>query len=113
MADLPVSTSLADQVERIVTQRLESGVDLDTVCEQLLKSRRTLSRQLKQEGTGFVAIRDGVRKRRAMELIGLPGMPLKRIARHCGFNSFSAFAQAFSAWTGQSPSAYRRSLLDD
>jgi AraC-like DNA-binding protein len=104
---LPKTGSLSEHVERFIAQHLEQGLDLDRVCEHFNKSRRTLSRQLLEEGTGFVEIRDKVRQQRALELINVPGVPLKRIATLCGFNSLSAFTQAFTRWTGQSPSEYR------
>lgn len=102
--------SLAEAVEHYLSQNLEQGVDLEAVCDHFHKSRRTLSRQLQQEGAGFVAIRDQVRKQRAMELISRPRMPLKQIARLCGYNSLSAFTQAFTQWTGKSAGRYRADL---
>lgn len=102
--------SLSDRVQHYVADKLEYGVSLDAVCEHFHVSRRTLSRQMQQSGTSFVTIRDGVRRERALQLICEKGVPLKRIAQRCGYNSLSAFTQAFSGWTGQSPSAYRNSL---
>jgi AraC-like DNA-binding protein len=104
---IPDPGSLAEGVEHYISQNLERGVDLEEVCDHFHKSRRTLSRLLQQEGTGFVAIRDKVRKQRAMALIDRPGMPLKQVARLCGYNSLSAFTQAFTQWTGKSPGTYR------
>lgn len=107
---IPGPESLAEAVEHYLSQNLEQGVDLEAVCDHFHKSRRTLSRQLQQEGTGFVAIRDQVRKQRAMELISRPRMPLTQVARLCGYNSLSAFTQSFIQWTGKSPGRYRADL---
>jgi AraC-like DNA-binding protein len=104
---IPDPDSLAESIEHYLSQNIERGVDLDAVCEHFHKSRRTLSRQLQKEGTGFVAIRDKVRRQRVMELINRPGLPLKQIAKMSGFNSLSAFNQAFIQWTGKSPGVYR------
>lgn len=107
VADFPETVSFSELVERFISQRLELGVDLDTVCEHFMKSRRTLSRQLQSEGTSFLEIRDNIRRERALELIERPGIPLKRIASLCGFNSLSAFTQTFFVWTGGAPTDYR------
>lgn len=107
MADFPEVTNFSELVERFVGQRLVSGVDLNMVCDHFMKSRRTLSRQLQREGTSFLEIRDNIRRERALELIERPGIPLKRIASLCGFNSLSAFTQAFFIWTGGAPTDYR------
>lgn len=107
---IPGPESLAEAVEHYLSQNLEQGVDLEAVCDHFHKSRRTLSRQLQKEGTGFVAIRDQVRKQRAMELISRPRMPLKQVALLCGYSSLSAFTQSFIQWTGKSPGSYRADL---
>lgn len=112
VARIPDPTSPAEQVESYISDHLNAGVDLDSVCEHFAISRRTLSRQLQAEGTGFVTIRDDVRRKRAMELINDSRVPLKRIATVCGFNSQSAFAQAFTKWTGQTPANFRHDKVN-
>ena len=112
VAQMPHCDSLAEQVERYVSHQLEQGVDIDDVCSHFHKSRRTLSRQLREEGTAFSEIRDRVRRQRAMELIESRRIPVKRVAALSGFNSLAAFRRAFVSWTGQTPSEHRKFGVD-
>jgi AraC-like DNA-binding protein len=72
-------------------------------------SRRTLARQLAEEGTSFEALLDEVRLGVALQ--GLTGSELnvQDVAFLLGYSETAAFSRAFRRWTGQSPAEYRKS----
>jgi AraC-like DNA-binding protein len=51
---------------------------------------------------------DGVRKERALALLGEHDLPISMIAVRTGFATPSAFTRAFRRWTGLAPSDFRR-----
>ena len=71
-------------------------------------SVRSLHRQLKEEGTTLQAIKDEVRRQRALELLQRGRQPLKQVAAAVGFLNEKSFIRAFKAWTGQTPAAFRQ-----
>jgi AraC-like DNA-binding protein len=71
-----------------------------------------LSRTLEKENTSFSKLLDTVRRERAIPAIEDTNQPLKKVASLASFNSTSNFNIAFKAWTGMTPTAYRRQLDD-
>jgi AraC-like DNA-binding protein len=71
-------------------------------------SERSLRRHLQAEGSGYRALLDETRLRRAQELLAEPRLPVEAIAQRLGYSETAAFIHAFKRWTGRSPSAYRR-----
>jgi AraC-like DNA-binding protein len=76
-------------------------------------SVRSLHRQLANEGASLQAIKDDVRRQRALELLRRSDIPIKQLARMIGFRNDKSFARAFKAWTGNSASEYRASHADE
>jgi AraC-like DNA-binding protein len=81
---------------------------LAEVARALAVSPRTLQARLEEEGTTFAAVVDGVRKERALALLGEHDLPISVIAVRTGFATPSAFTRAFRRWTGLAPSDFRR-----
>ena len=80
------------------------------LLEQVLHlSQRSLHRQLKEEGASLQALKDEVRRERAIGLLLRTSRPIKRIAQSCGFLNDKSFIRAFRLWTGLSPSEFRKS----
>jgi AraC-like DNA-binding protein len=50
-----------------------------------------------------------VRRELAIDRLRRTDRPVKQIAREAGFGNEKSFARAFRQWTGESPSAFRRS----
>ena len=67
-------------------------------------------RRLAAEGTGFGALLREVREERAQALLRRPSLAIEEIAWRLGFHDPDAFSRAFRAWTGLSPSEFRRAL---
>lgn len=78
-----------------------------TVASALHISVRSLHRQLASEGASLQAIKDQVRRDRAIDLLRRTDTPIKQLVRMIGFTNEKSFARAFKEWTGQSPSEFR------
>jgi AraC-like DNA-binding protein len=102
--------------DRLLVQRVRRLLIADTQClhtavtlaEQLHLSARSLHRQLKDEGASLQALKDAVRRERALALLHRTSQPIKRVALACGFVSEKSFMRAFRQWTGDTPAQYRR-----
>lgn len=107
-AKAPVETSLAQQVERYLTERIESGLPRqDTVARALGMSRRTMARRLAAEGTNYNQLVESLRKALARRYVTESDMPLTEVAFVLGYGEQSSFSTAFRRWTGHSPSQLR------
>jgi AraC-like DNA-binding protein len=67
-----------------------------------------LRRRLRAEGQALSAIREYVRRDRAMRLLATGNRSVETIAGDLGYAEARSFTRAFRAWTGQSPSQYRQ-----
>lgn len=70
-------------------------------------SEATLRRQLAREGTSYRQVRESCRRELALHLLRRTGMSIEDIAGRLDYCDSDAFRQAFRAWTGHSPTAYR------
>jgi AraC-like DNA-binding protein len=71
-------------------------------------SPRTLHRQLQAEGLTLQALKDEARRGQAEDLLRRTPRAIKQVALAAGFRNEKSFARAFRAWTGLSPSEFRR-----
>ncbi|WP_334134761.1 AraC family transcriptional regulator [Tepidimonas sp.] len=100
--------------DRLVVERARAwlrthpGADAAALAQGLQVSLRTLQRQLAAAGTRLQALKDEVRRDLASELLQRTRWPVKRIAAQVGFDSDKSFLRAFRAWTGQTPTRFRR-----
>ena len=83
------------------------------VARRLNVSERTLHRRLADEGTNYRAIREALRRDIALARLGKTTLPLSAIAAELGFAEPSAFYRSVVAWTGMSPSTYRKHLKSE
>lgn len=103
----PRGRRIAEQVAAAIEESLLlDGASLPFVARRLGSSERTLRRRLASAGLSFRTLRDGVRRRRALELEGTARQ--SEIAAELGFDSLSAYRRAFARWTGMTPNAWRR-----
>ena len=68
---------------------------------------RTLGRQLSEEGTTFLKIKDELRQKIALRMLRESSQSIEAISEEVGFTSLTAFYRAFKSWTGSTPRAYR------
>ena len=100
---------LVQRVRQALTAHLAQAHNADTLAALLNVSPRTLHRQLKEEGASLQALKDEVRRARALELLLRTHRPIKQVAEAAGFQNEKSFIRAFSGWTGQSPGQFRQS----
>jgi AraC-like DNA-binding protein len=100
---------LVARVRRLLLERAGEANDAEEVAQHLHLSIRSLHRHLRAEGASLQALKDEVRRDRAVELLVRTQRPVKQVAREVGFADEKSFSRAFKAWTGASPRAYRRS----
>jgi AraC-like DNA-binding protein len=70
-------------------------------------SERTLKRKLAAHDTTYSAIRDDLRRQRALLLLDNRALSIGEIATKLGYSELPNFTRAFRKWTGQTPAAYR------
>ncbi|WP_256443038.1 MULTISPECIES: AraC family transcriptional regulator [unclassified Bradyrhizobium] len=105
-------TVLKYRRDRLLTQRVREhlhrgALSATALADALNLSVRSVHRMLSDEGTSLQALKDEVRRERAIDLLSRTKRPIKQIARAVGFRSEKSFTRAFRDWTGQSPSGYR------
>ena len=109
-------TVLQYRRDRLLVQRVRQALaahpgathSADALAALLNLSPRTLHRQLKDEGASLQALKDEVRRARALELLLRTRRPIKQVAEAAGFQNEKSFMRAFRNWTGQSPAEFRR-----
>ena len=101
--------SFADRVAIEIEARLTQGeVAQGDVASALAVSPRTLQRRLDADGLTFSGVLDGVRKRRAQELLTDGALSVQEVAYLLGYSEPRAFHRSFRRWTGSSAGAWRR-----
>jgi AraC-like DNA-binding protein len=98
-----------DKVSNILRDNLLHGnkMSMDSLASELAMSVRTLQKKLKQEGSSYQTILDGLRKEIALEYLKDPDVTFNDIAFLLGFSEQSAFNRAFKRWTGHKPKDFR------
>lgn len=98
---------LLTQVKQALAMHPQDTHSADDLAPMLNLSPRSLHRQLKEEGTSLQALKDEVRRERAIELLQRTRKPVKQVAESAGFQNEKSFIRAFKQWTGQTPAAFR------
>ena len=105
-------TSLTERIRRLLRRSLAQELpSLEAVGQALSMTPQTLRRRLRDEGQGYQAIKDDLRRDVAIEYLNQPELTLLDIANRLGFSEASTFHRAFKGWTGVSPGAYRQTHL--
>ena len=86
--------------------------DFDTLAAQMRMSPSTLRHRLQSEGQSYAAIKDGIRRDLAIEMLQTTARSVGEIAAQIGFSEPSAFHRAFRKWTAKSPAAFRRETAE-
>ncbi|MBU2511208.1 AraC family transcriptional regulator [bacterium] len=103
--------SVTEKVSQIILNDSQVGMlSMDAVAGRLQTSRRTLHRQLTENGTSFNQIRDKVLYQKAISLMKDLQITIQHVADQTGFSELSAFHRAFKRWSGLTPSQYRKNL---
>ena len=94
----------------LVHGRLSERVDIDRMSGAAGYSRHHFTRLFQQsEGLSPARYVARLRMEEAATMLQLGTVPVKAVARDCGFNDASYFAKVFSRTFGMTPRAFRRS----
>lgn len=105
-------TSVTESIRRILRHHLAGELpSLEALGRQLAVTPQTLRRRLADEGQGFRAIKDDLRRDAAIEYLARQDFTLLEIAQRLGFSEASTFHRAFKHWTGVAPGEYRQTRL--
>ncbi|MFC4789308.1 MULTISPECIES: AraC family transcriptional regulator [Giesbergeria] len=99
---------LVQRVRQVLAADPGASHSAEALALRLHLSPRTLHRQLKEEGASLQALKDEVRRERAISLLHRTERPIKQVAHDTGFTNDKSFIRAFRGWTGQSPAEFRR-----
>jgi AraC-like DNA-binding protein len=98
---------LVQRVRQALSTQPNASRNAQDLAALLNLSPRSLHRQLQDEGAALQAIKDDVRRIRAMELLQRSQRPIKQVAQAVGFRNEKSFSRAFKTWTGVAPGEWR------
>jgi AraC-like DNA-binding protein len=98
---------LVQRVRQLLASQPLDALNAEGLAAQLNLSPRTLHRQLKDEGASLQALKDEVRRERALTLLQRTAKPIKQVAEAAGFQNEKSFIRAFKGWTGMTPGEWR------
>jgi AraC-like DNA-binding protein len=104
------ATSMSDRVRRLLLSQPAGTLNEDDVARAMYVSRRTLTRRLEKEGTGFRAIREQLMAELAAQHLKESAYSVEAVAATLGYHDASNFRRAFRRWYGVTPGDYRRQL---
>jgi len=109
LSELDVDDSMGARVRSALTEILAGGTSgIEDVAEKLGLSKRTLQRKLTEENTTFQKQLNSTREVLALHYINNTEMTTNDIAYLLGYAELNSFLRAFSIWTGDSISDYKR-----
>jgi len=98
------------KVEKALLEVLPKGnATVSNIARALAMSTRSLARRLKEEGTSYTEVLDGLRRELAMRYVEDETLGVSQIAWLLGYSEVSSFNHAFRRWTSRSPKAARSS----
>ncbi len=100
--------AVARAVRECLAPDLAAAPTFEQTARRLNMSPRTLHRKLREEGSSFRAIKESLRRERALARLARPRSSVAQTAAELGYSEPSAFFRAFHAWTGEAPSVYRK-----
>jgi AraC-like DNA-binding protein len=102
--------TLMARVEALLRQTASPARTLSAAAAALGLSPRTLNRRLKNEGTSFHALLEGVRRQQAIWDLRHTDATVAHIAANLGYRDSSNFSRTFRRWFNATPAAMREGL---
>ena len=78
------------------------------LARRLNMSDQTLKRQLAVEGVSYKSLAQGIREKKACDLLRSAELTMEEISDNLGYSNVANFYRAFKSWTGKTPLGYRR-----
>jgi len=97
------SLALIDSVKSLIESNGYSNVSSESVESSLGLHKRTLQRNLFEQGTSFRQLKEEVLKERAASLLLRDRLEIESVAVYLGYSEASAFHRAFKSWFGVTP----------
>jgi AraC-like DNA-binding protein len=91
--------ALRFRIEQMLAERPAGRLDAAACARALGLSRRTMTRRLGDEGTGFRQLLDADLRRRALAMVEAGTMTNARIADTLGYQNPTSFHRAMQRWT--------------
>lgn len=105
----PQDETLSAKIRALLKQHDYMSIpSLEELTETLSLTSRTISRQLRTEGTSYSKIKESIRREYAIKLLTTEYHSLSDITERLGFSETASFCRAFKKWTGKGPSVWRR-----
>jgi AraC-like DNA-binding protein len=102
------STSLAEQVARVLPQLVLSGAaTADSLANFFGVHQRTLRRRLEKEGQGLLGLINARRFELAQQLLEHTRLSVTEISAALQYADTATFSRAFKGWSGCSPVQWR------
>lgn len=101
------SLSMTDRVKRLLLSMPHGATSEEDIARALFVSKRTLARRLKQEGSGYRAIREQLFAELAARHLRQSGLSVEAVAALLGYHDAANFRRAFRRWYGQTPVEFR------
>lgn len=109
---LPEVDSYSARLRQTLWPHLSEGLPtIQEIAAEMAVSSRSLQRRLREEGTSFAEIVDGLRHDKARLLLRDPNLAIYEVGYLLGYSDPSAFHRAFRRWEGTSPSRFRTDQL--
>jgi AraC-like DNA-binding protein len=105
------AVSLSARARVIISRCLADGICThEYVASGVGLHPRTLQRRLREEGTTFEEIKDGVRRDVALRCLKQRHIPLVRVAEILGYSETSVLSRSCYRWFARSPRQLRSQL---
>ncbi|MCX5849563.1 MAG: AraC family transcriptional regulator ligand-binding domain-containing protein [Deltaproteobacteria bacterium] len=101
---LTTTTELAKSALQFKDKELLTRSQL---AQRLNMSDQTLKRRLAAEGVNYKSLVQGIREKKARDLLQSTELSMEEIACNLGYSDVANFYRAFKSWTGLTPLSYR------
>ena len=105
-------TSIARARQAIEKLMASGHPTIERSARTLRISPRTLQRRLEQAGVTYGILVEEIRYRLARRRLRDRRVRIADVAAELGYRDASSFSRAFMRWSGMSPRAYRRTVLE-
>lgn len=104
---LTVNTPWSNRITLFLSERIQHAPSMETMARKLHVGKRTLQLKLKEEGTTYSELRDGVQFGFAKKYLQTDQYSVSEIGQLLGFSETSTFHRTFKRWAGVTPLTYR------